>query len=55
MKNPRRELAKIRGIKRISEFGNHWLRVVINVAKSPNKGVTAFFDRRLRRKHESQS
>ena len=42
-------------IKQIPEFGNRWLRVVINVAKQPNKGVTAFFDRRLRRKHENQS
>ena len=42
-------------IKRIPEFENRWLRVVINVVKRPNKGVTAFFDRRLRRKHENQS
>ena len=42
-------------IKRIPEFGNRWLRIVINIAKQPNKGVTAFFDRRLRRKHEDQS
>jgi hypothetical protein len=42
-------------IKRIPEFGDRWLRVIINLAKQPNKGVTAFFDRRLRRKHENQS
>jgi hypothetical protein len=42
-------------IKRIPEFGNRWLRVIINIAKQPNKGVTAFFDRRLRKKHENQS
>ncbi len=41
-------------IKQIPEFGNRWLRVVINIVKQPNKGVTAFFDRRLRRKHENQ-
>ena len=41
-------------IKRIPEFGDRWLCVIINVAKQPNKGVTAFFDRRLRRKHENQ-
>ena len=39
-------------LKQIPEFGNRWLRVVINVTKQPKKGVTAFFDRRLRRKHE---
>ncbi len=41
-------------IKQIPEYGNRWLRVVVNVAKRPNKGVTAFFDRRLRKKHEDQ-
>jgi len=42
-------------IKQIPEFGNRWLRVVINVSKQPNKGATAFFDRRLRRKNANQS
>jgi hypothetical protein len=42
-------------LKQIPEFGNRWLRVVINVSKQPQKGVTAFFDRRLRRGHENQS
>ena len=41
-------------IKQIPEFGNRWLRVVINVTIQPNKGVTAFFDRRLRKKYEDQ-
>ena len=36
-------------IKQIPEYGNRWLRVVINVRVEPNRGVTAFFDRRLRR------
>jgi len=40
-------------IKQIPEFGDRRLRVVINIVKQPNKGVTAFFDRRLRRKHEN--
>jgi hypothetical protein len=40
-------------LKRIPEFGNRWLRVVINVAGQPQKGVTAFFDRRLRKSHEN--
>ena len=35
-------------IKQISEYGNRWLRVVINVQVNPNRAVTAFFDRRLR-------
>jgi hypothetical protein len=41
-------------IKRIPEFGNRWLRVVVNVAVTPDRPVTAFFDRRLRRRHENQ-
>ncbi len=40
-------------LKRIPEFQNRWLRVVINAAKQPKKGVTAFFDRRLRRSREN--
>jgi len=36
-------------IKQIPEFGNRWLRVVVNVTGFPEKRVTAFFDRRLRR------
>jgi hypothetical protein len=42
-------------LKRIPEFGNRWLRVIVNVNRQPKKGVTAFFDRRLRRKRENQS
>lgn len=37
-------------IKQIPEYGNRWLRIVINVRIEPIRGVTAFFDRRLRRK-----
>ncbi len=36
-------------IRRIPEFGNRWLRVIVNVTVFPEKIVTAFFDRRLRR------
>jgi len=36
-------------IKQIPEFENRWLRVVVNVVSIPEKRVTAFFDRRLRR------
>jgi len=35
-------------LKQIPEFGNRWLRIVINVEIQPEKAVTAFFDRRLR-------
>ncbi len=42
-------------IKRIKEYDDRWLRVIINEDKIPAKIVTAFFDRRLRRKdHENQ-
>jgi hypothetical protein len=34
-------------IKQINEYGNRWLRVVINVQINPNRAVTTFFDRRL--------
>ena len=37
-------------LRRIPEYGNRWLRVIINVSATPNKAVTAFFDRRLRGK-----
>ena len=36
-------------IKQIPEFGGRWLRVIVNVTVIPEKRVTAFFDRRLRR------
>jgi len=36
-------------IKQIPEFGDRWLRVVVNVRVTPQLRVTAFFDRRLRR------
>lgn len=32
----------------IAEYGNRWLRVVVNVSANPNRLVTAFFDRRVR-------
>jgi hypothetical protein len=37
-------------LKRIPEFGDRWLRVIVNAAEMPEKLVTAFFDRRLGRK-----
>ena len=36
-------------IRRIPEFGNRWLRVIVNVTSDPEKRITAFFDRRLGR------
>jgi hypothetical protein len=36
-------------IKQIPENEGRWLRVVVNVVAFPNRRVTAFFDRRLRR------
>jgi len=35
-------------IKQIPEFGDRWLRVIVNASVSPIILVTAFFDRRLR-------
>jgi len=37
-------------LRRIEEHGNRWHRVVVNIQIQPNRAVTAFFDRRLRRK-----
>jgi len=34
---------------RIEENGNRWLRTVMNVKVEPNKAITAFFDRRMKR------
>ena len=42
-------------IVRIPEFGNRWLRVIVNISVSPNRFVTAFFDRRLRENYENKS
>lgn len=36
-------------IKAIPEFGGRFLRVVMNVSVEPNRVVTVFFDRRIRR------
>lgn len=35
-------------LKMIQEQGNRWLRVIVNITVEPNRGVTVFFDRRLR-------
>lgn len=36
-------------IKKIPEFDNRHLRVIVNMTVHPAKRVTVFFDRRLRR------
>lgn len=41
-------------IRRIAENENRWLRVVVNVKACPNRAVTAFFDRRLRRRETTE-
>jgi hypothetical protein len=41
-------------IKQIPEFENRWFRVIVNTMAMPEKRITAFFDRRLRRKYENQ-
>ncbi|MCK5132428.1 MAG: DUF4258 domain-containing protein [Candidatus Sabulitectum sp.] len=35
-------------IKCIPEFGNRWLRVIVNTTTAPEILITAFFDRRVR-------
>jgi hypothetical protein len=35
-------------LKQISEFGNRWLRVVVNPTQEPPRIVTLFFDRRVK-------
>ena len=35
-------------LKQIYEFGNRWLRVVVNPTVSPQRVVTVFFDRRVK-------
>lgn len=40
--------------RRIPENGHRWLRVIVNEARDPPLLITAFFDRRLRKQHESQ-
>jgi len=35
-------------LRRITERGERWLRVVVNVLVQPPRAITVFFDRRLR-------
>ncbi len=37
-------------IKQIKEFGNRFLRVVVNPYSQPKRIITLFFDRRIKRK-----
>lgn len=40
-------------IKTIEERDGRVLRVIVNPSEEPKKVVTVFFDRRLRKKHET--
>lgn len=42
-------------IKCIAEYGNRWLRVVVNTAVFPPRRITAFLDRGVRTKHADKS
>ena len=42
-------------IKQINEYGNRYLKVVVNPFKQPNTIVTIFFDRRIKGKNEIKS
>ncbi|NJL48431.1 MAG: DUF4258 domain-containing protein [Leptolyngbyaceae cyanobacterium SM2_5_2] len=35
-------------LRQISDFGDRWLRVVVNPTVEPQKVVTVFFDRRVK-------
>jgi hypothetical protein len=35
-------------LRRITERGERWLRVIVNMSAQPARAVTVFFDRRLR-------
>jgi len=37
-------------LKQFDTAGGRWLRVVVNMERDPPRRITAFFDRRLRRK-----
>ena len=38
-------------LKKVQERDNRWLRVIVNNTSLPKKLITAFFDRRLKRKY----
>jgi hypothetical protein len=35
-------------LKQISDFGDRWLRVVVNPTVEPNRVITVFFDLRVK-------
>ncbi len=49
-KKERKEDGTVDYLRSIEEFRNRCLRVVVNTAAEPPRVITAFFDRRLRRK-----
>jgi Domain of unknown function (DUF4258) len=42
-------------LRRITEGGERWLRVIVNVSAQPPRAVTVSFDRRLRVTHAVES
>ena len=38
-------------LKKVQDRDNRWLRVIVNNTSLPKKLITAFFDRRLKRKY----
>ncbi|MEE4363030.1 MAG: DUF4258 domain-containing protein [Desulfotignum sp.] len=43
-------------LKQFDTAGGRWLRVIVNIKSAPPRRITAFFDKRLRRKqHENKS
>ena len=37
-------------LRKMPEYGNRWLRVIINVVEEPGRVVTVFFDRTMKGK-----
>lgn len=35
-------------LKQINDFGNRWLRVIVNPEVDPKRVITVFFDRRVK-------
>lgn len=51
----KKEDSTVHYIKKITEFENRFLRVVVNPNTTPKNIITVFFDRRLREKNEIKS
>ncbi len=43
-------------MEKIGEYDGRWLMIIVNESINPNKIITAFFDRRVRKKsYENKS